>query len=512
MPVAALTGVVKAPIVPLTTEPVFDQPAGKFIDASRDGTGYYPSRNAVYPYATRAKASGYVMEEGDSVIWLLNPLTQYTGKQGWLKLERQSATSSYYIAHLPQALVVRGDTMTLYATKMNGKKNGSYSVSTDQEVRFRMSNTGELTQATANGTEIIGLTNIDGGWVGYGDYAYKLTSNYDTPNVSPTWLPKEKFIWRNITAKDGSSTFDGIVNVAFDGDTVYIANSADTAQYFKGIIRGDKVVFPTPQYLGKSEAMDYLLYFAGARYNWVDPTRNPQISLMKDSVTLTYDADARTFTIPNNQALLFTINNADSMYTHLSPEVTLFPYVEKAATPQPPYFWDPQYYFLNYTWSDRLQMGFGRAYIVVMPYDTEGNYLDPDKLYYSMYIDDPEEPFVFDTQDYTNLTEDMTEIPFYFTDNYGITVQSDILRLIAFFTEIQDSIGFQTIYYGGGERHASTICWYYPNGTDGIGQVKNSRTLGAEAYYDISGRRLNGLRKGLNIVRKEDGSVVKVMK
>lgn len=514
-PVAQLAnGVATAParITPLTTEPVLDQPGGTFINASRDGTGYFVASGAVYPYSTHALASGYVMEEGDSVIWLKDPYTQYVGQQGWLKLERQSPTSSYYVAKLPQAIVAYDDTTTLYATKLTGTRNGSYSVSTNQIVRFRMSNKGVLTQVTSNGTEIIGLTNIGGGWLGYGDYAYKLSSNYDTPNVSPQWVPKEKFVWRNITAKDGSTTFDGMVNVGFDGDTVYISNCADTTQYFKGVIHGDKAVFKTPQYLGKGNAMDYLLYFQGARYNWTDPTRNPAITLLKDSVTLAYDSLTHTFTIPNQQALLFTINNADSMYTHLSPEVTIFPFVERAATPQPPYFWEPQYYFSNYEWSDRLQMGFGRAYIVVMPYDLDGNYLDPAKLYYSMYIDDGEEPFVFDQEDYPNLTEEMTEIPFYFTDNYGITVQSDILRLIAFFTEVQDSIGFQTIYYGGDERHASAIEWYYPNGTDGIGKVATGGVGGAKAFYDVAGRRQEGLRKGINIVRKEDGSVVKVLR
>jgi len=34
----------------------------------------------------------------------------------------------------------------------------------------------------------------------------------------------------------------------------------------------------------------------------------------------------------------------------------------------------------------------------------------------------------------------------------------------------------------------------------------------AEAVYDINGNKLNGMKKGLNILKKADGTTVKVIK
>ena len=49
--------------------------------------------------------------------------------------------------------------------------------------------------------------------------------------------------------------------------------------------------------------------------------------------------------------------------------------------------------------------------------------------------------------------------------------------------------------------------------TAGLSTVKSSTpTAAGEAYYDACGRRSHNLQPGLNIVRKADGSVVKVLR
>ncbi len=47
--------------------------------------------------------------------------------------------------------------------------------------------------------------------------------------------------------------------------------------------------------------------------------------------------------------------------------------------------------------------------------------------------------------------------------------------------------------------------------TSGIGTATTVNNSGIEAVYDLNGRRINGLSKGLNIIRKADGTVVKVL-
>jgi hypothetical protein len=106
----------------------------------------------------------------------------------------------------------------------------------------------------------------------------------------------------------------------------------------------------------------------------------------------------------------------------------------------------------------------------------------------------------------------MTEIPFWFTDKEYIMGYTNTLRLLFFFTEVQDSIGFQSVYKGGGETRESNIAWYKLPKTTSIQGIHNSNNGSpAKVYYDLLGRRQEGLRKGINLIRKEDGSVEKVI-
>lgn len=50
------------------------------------------------------------------------------------------------------------------------------------------------------------------------------------------------------------------------------------------------------------------------------------------------------------------------------------------------------------------------------------------------------------------------------------------------------------------------------NYTSGINEVTTTTENGVEAIYDLSGRKLNEMQKGINIVRKADGTTVKVLK
>lgn len=48
--------------------------------------------------------------------------------------------------------------------------------------------------------------------------------------------------------------------------------------------------------------------------------------------------------------------------------------------------------------------------------------------------------------------------------------------------------------------------------TTGIDKVTTTTDNGVEAIYDLGGRKLNEMQKGVNIVRKADGTTVKVLK
>lgn len=52
----------------------------------------------------------------------------------------------------------------------------------------------------------------------------------------------------------------------------------------------------------------------------------------------------------------------------------------------------------------------------------------------------------------------------------------------------------------------------YESGTVGINGITTSTTTANGAIYDLSGRQLKTMQKGINIVRGKDGKMIKVMK
>ena len=123
--------------------------------------------------------------------------------------------------------------------------------------------------------------------------------------------------------------------------------------------------------------------------------------------------------------------------------------------------------------------------------------------------------------DYSKLTEDMTEIPYEFDDNYDIYAGGN--RVYMNFSDEEmvtwSKIGVQSIYRGGDAENKSNIAWYDLTDVWAATGVKNISTDAATtsvAYYDLQGRRVDNNAKGLVLmqVRKADGTVktVKVVR
>ena len=482
-------------LTPVTTTPVYKQPEGTVVYASRDAIGFSPYGSYLLSWPSSARGIRYV-NQGDTVIWIPNPISQYRDtEQGWLKLDFNTERNGYryYWCHTPQAITVRTNTETgvkntYYVTRMTGNTSSqNYTVASNLDISFRMDENGVLTQTNGTkGNELIGLTDAEGNWYGYGDYGFVATSNYDTPVSVPQNMETSRYIWACKTNAEGTSSYDQFVSVGYDGDTVYISNPVDTTQFFRGIIRGDKCYVKSPQYMGLSENNGYLFYIYATTFRWTASTAY-ETTLIKDTIVLDYDPVAQRFSVPKGHALVATVNDADSLYNTLSPDVIITSWQERAATPTAPYFWKPEDNFHNYNYYTNYKMGFGYTTAVFSTHDTEGVYLDPEKMYYRMFIDDDKQPFVFDNIDYPDLPEEeMTEIPHSYSDGY-IAAYTNIVRQIYFLTNVADSIGFQSIYKGGGETRYSDIAWYKPEKTvdseqGNISSWEDENTLLYSAY------------------------------
>lgn len=80
-------------------------------------------------------------------------------------------------------------------------------------------------------------------------------------------------------------------------------------------------------------------------------------------------------------------------------------------------------------------------------------------------------------------------------------------KLIADINIVYDMMGGTMPGY---EMYITVAFGYIPSGIDNVTVTPNAS--GVDEIYDLSGRKLNEMQKGINIVRKADGTTVKVLK
>ena len=231
------------------------------------------------------------------------------------------------------------------------------------------------------------------------------------------------------------------VKVGFDGDDVYVQglSSEVPAAWIKGTLEGDEVTFATGQFLGGADS----LFFIGYNLN----------SGIVDYV-MTYDEEAGRFYNDNPDLQLGVNAYKDkvqkSIYEFYN-TTKIAKVVNRAATPA-----TPSVTTLRYT-------NVGNVVEFNIPLiDTNSEGLVDSLVSYKLYYDEGDgeaKEVVFTTDLYEKIEEDMTVIPYGFTENWDFYASAVYLNM-------DDStwkrIGIQTIYTGGDETNASEIGWYTP--------------------------------------------------
>lgn len=364
----------------------------------------------------------------------------------------------------------------------------------------------EGTSATPDETIYLGLgltytTPYNGEWSYYIDYETVLTFK----DVAMLTLPDD--LQTSVYSMEYENS-GHLVNVGFKDNDVYVQGVSENnipQAWWKGTVGDDgKLVFPL-QFA--QVYLTYLLYFCGAdfegettasggttwSYQWTD-----------GSATFDFDKDARIF---SSQQALF-INNADDHIDRgeIFRAPRFRPYTEKAGTPA-----DPS--IVSYI--DYFDLA---GFSIMMPsvplLDTEGNFMDPSKVSWQIYVDD-DEPFTLYPDEYRYLSEPIDEIPYsYAPEQVEMFSRSYIYEKaygIYIFETGFNRIGVQSIYRGGGEEHRSNIVYYYFNG-DGVNSIAADKPDGEVQHFDLSGRRVTDNHSGLIITRLPDGRIVKQLR
>ena len=490
---------------------LFVQPEGELQLMRRSGIDYLPVWGSPAP-ADYTEKGTYVVKGTDGNYYFKNFVTNMCNGGTWIKGDVEGNVISVKTGQINAQLWydngITNQLYTYYLYALEGvEQTGvdwygneyTYMIyvpdETVTEIKLNIEEDGTITSQDPDllygGVE----QDADGylSWPGQGDMACTFYPFDEVPQTAPEGIEYSDFVFTHYPY-DGDIAFDMAQGAIVD-NTFYakIAKIIPDA-VIKATIEGDKARIETNQFLGVDNTYSTLAYLKPCTIEKVvDEWGWATIYTYEtDEMIMDYDAEQCKFT---NAELGLIINAGKEVVSshevYLRP--TLYLFNEQPATPASPEFTS----FLPYAETEYYSHGYAGFNIYTT--DVDGNYIMPDKLFFTCYLD--RTPLVFLAEDYpTEQDEDMYEIPYYFS-NYDITGGGTKTRYVYFYTGDFEYFGVQTIYRGGGEERRSPIIYYPDGGPTGVNELTSSEATVVEtSYYDLQGRRLDGMTNGLNIV------------
>lgn len=291
----------------------------------------------------------------------------------------------------------------------------------------------------------------------------------------------------------------GLVYV--NGSDVYMNDLAAGFDFWvKGTQEGNTVTFPAGQYLGVD---GYYLFYAPF---YIDGSvdEDGYTNTFPCDYTLTFDPETGIYSnLDENVYSAFGL--ADGTLYDYSNQYVIKPYAgDVPAVPSDPSDLSIADYFES--------IGQYCLYYTINPVDVDGNFINPEKLGYYIYLDG--EQYTLTPDVFVELTEDMDLIPYTFSDSWDIYNNKCYIGEALFST-----LGVQTVYTVDGETNYSNVVsvdlegnvttvpapQLNPNGLNNAA-VKQITSV---AIYDAEGRKLDAAQKGVNVVKMvaADGSV-----
>ena len=499
-----------------------DTPKGKLIENLYRSSKSWVKKGwtGVQPGRYEGLVSKIVIGE-DGCIYIYNPLSGLDSKS-WLKLEKQA--DGKYRAKLPQAILTDdygGDdeeeesserTITLNRMVSNDDgKNYEPVGAAMNYVDFTWENNKLVMKGMGQKAKIWGAAYENSWQNNYGgDWALTIEPLSEQLITPPSTATKSQYV---VSSKSEPSP--RIVEAMTDNNDIYIKGLFKAEKlanvWVKLTKQGDKAVMPTNQYLGITKKTDFKKYdsdksdyhtFAAAFENETKAAENLEFSIDATG-KLTTSKILRTSL---GRASDDNITGED--YVESYEGLTLTPYIQKAGKPATPVY----FYFTSTPDYDNTSNEIKLAFYVKNA-DVDGNYLDPEKMYYNVYVNGSKEPFKFkktETQ-YRDMHEDeMTNIPFNYQDNRNYDFKViDNLRILHFYDSSITTAKVVMVYEADGKKYSSEPL-VATLSTAGI-ESANFNKATTEKYYTIDGRQIQKLQKGLNIVKSSDGTTRKVI-
>lgn len=448
---------------------------------------------------SRVKARvGEIIVGSDGSFYLQNPVfTQPIGT--WLKGELSDGTVDFT---LPQAMAFAqyedGTVTRILASVIHQEENTFVAEEGESVVKFSWDGD---TLRSIDPTVKIGLILEDtGNWTGYGDWDIEMTVQHDTPSVYNGYADAHDY---GLSGYDYNFMYCQDlafgVKMRIDADKVILSEipSAPAGSVVIGSIDGDKVSFPT-QYLGIDSVNMCHVYFQPLiQHLTFDEQYVYPENTCVDSFNLTINREKMTFTADEDNAYSINCGKGDllTIDTRGMLHGARFNPFDKNSPATPGIGQIYMYANTNPDW--------GFACFSYPLKDIDGNYLDPQQLYYRIYLND--DLLDLDTSVYTGFDTDeptVTDIPFLFNNSANIfafnwNYMHQIITYSAW-----DKLGIQMVYKAGGEERCSDI--FYSDQTVVPTQLEeisdfSGRTLLKSEYYDLTGRQISNPEHGVYI-------------
>lgn len=360
-----------------------------------------------------------------------------------------------------------------------------YNVDENGNVELALGNTGEYDVDNGiNPTYLVGITYGNEPhalqvWSGFGDTFQ--TWNY-LDNGDPVTPPASAEIEEWAFETNGTKS---VLEVAIDRNDIYLPGftSYIDGYWFKGTKDGDKIVFPTKQYMGMNEYEQFYYFMAAKRYL---PEGSEWYSYEPiDQVTLVYNPETGMYTAQESETFIVSTSSEE---------------IAATAIAEVPSLWIQTPEMLNAAPLNPSVVSFQSAaeYTIVWDIPNEnvnGAVLPTRSMYYNVYIDG--ELYTFNPIEYPLFTEETTDVP-YDASNYNDIYVYRTQHTIYFSGKINETIGLQSFYAGDdGNTYASELVTFNING--GIGDAENDKEVVRTEYTTLSGVTTANPDKGFYI-------------
>ena len=430
---------------------------------------------------------GKVVEGTDGNLYIYNPISQgyiWFSILPWIKAEPTG--DGKYVAKLPQLYIIDvGDPYYAYSMHYD-EDEGMPVVEEEGEIEFTWEN-GVLTQL---GDKFIGLCDVTADWFYMADQHIVYAPQTDEPIM----LADDQYYIQsyNMTylsdPTDLTKTKERIVDVAIDGEDIYIGNLNDNNSYsfIKGKLVDGKATFPTRQYLGVDAYYNGHIYvLTGDAFVDTETYGSPVFNYnLNDEIVFTVDEDAQNIVAEWPASMVTNVgpNTLSIINDFVGPGLEAFE--EYPATPATPIFTDEDV-TINQT------SGFTVLHFTIPTVDTDGFKLNENKLYYNIILDG--NVYTFDPETYIGFSSPMSDIPYKFEDNinFDIYMSGNGRHTVYLYTTDFELVEIQSFYTAGGEvnrseRASVTI----PNNPSALNEVGSGAQVVATRYYDLTGREL----------------------